>query len=113
MTKAGERATLSVPDHDELGAGTLRKLSRQAGLTLAEERVEGLQQNPEALSRVLDRLYTTETSAEARELAPIPAKGRADRPSGSESRTFLIPGQPGPRPAVDGAQWSLRSPSGE
>lgn len=34
MTKAGERANLSVPRHKELSTGTLRKLIRAAGLTV-------------------------------------------------------------------------------
>jgi predicted RNA binding protein YcfA (HicA-like mRNA interferase family) len=34
MTKAGFSATLSVPDHRELKAGTLRTLIRKAGLTI-------------------------------------------------------------------------------
>jgi hypothetical protein len=33
MTKADERANLSVPQHKELSVGTLRKLIRIAGLT--------------------------------------------------------------------------------
>ncbi len=34
MTKAGERANLTVPQHKELSVGTLRKLIRAAGLTV-------------------------------------------------------------------------------
>ena len=34
MTKAGRPETLSVPDHRELNAGTLRALIRKAGLTI-------------------------------------------------------------------------------
>ena len=33
LTKEGYQWTLSVPQHDELGPGLLRKLLRQAGLT--------------------------------------------------------------------------------
>jgi len=33
LTKEGYQWTLSVPQHDELGPGLLRKLVRQAGLT--------------------------------------------------------------------------------
>ena len=36
MTKSGEMATLSVPDHREVAKGTLRSLIREAGLTVAE-----------------------------------------------------------------------------
>ena len=36
MTKPGEMATLSVPDHREVAKGTLRSLIRDAGLTVAE-----------------------------------------------------------------------------
>jgi predicted RNA binding protein YcfA (HicA-like mRNA interferase family) len=36
MTKASERANLSVPQHKELSLGTLRKLIRAAGLTVDE-----------------------------------------------------------------------------
>jgi predicted RNA binding protein YcfA (HicA-like mRNA interferase family) len=36
MIKAGYQYTLSVPQHDELGPGLLRKLIRQAGLTVQE-----------------------------------------------------------------------------
>ena len=36
MTKEGEIATLSVPDHREVAKGTLRSLIRSAGLTLDE-----------------------------------------------------------------------------
>jgi predicted RNA binding protein YcfA (HicA-like mRNA interferase family) len=34
LTKTGHRANLSVPQHKELSAGTLRKLIRIAGLTV-------------------------------------------------------------------------------
>jgi predicted RNA binding protein YcfA (HicA-like mRNA interferase family) len=34
MTKPGERATLSVPDHKEVAQGTLRSLIRAANLTV-------------------------------------------------------------------------------
>jgi predicted RNA binding protein YcfA (HicA-like mRNA interferase family) len=34
MTKAGERANLSIPQHKELSVGTLRALIRAAGLTV-------------------------------------------------------------------------------
>ncbi len=34
MTKAGEAATLSVPDHREVAKGTLRSLIRPANLTV-------------------------------------------------------------------------------
>jgi len=34
MTKAGERANLSVPQHKELSVGTLRKLIQTSGLTV-------------------------------------------------------------------------------
>ncbi|MEY2550625.1 MAG: hypothetical protein QOG12_769 [Verrucomicrobiota bacterium] len=42
LVKEGSRATLSVPDHAELGRGTLRSLIRAAGLTIEEfmERVD-------------------------------------------------------------------------
>jgi predicted RNA binding protein YcfA (HicA-like mRNA interferase family) len=42
LVKEGSRATLSVPDHTELGRGTLRSLIRAAGLTIEEfmERVD-------------------------------------------------------------------------
>ena len=33
MTKEGYQWTLSIPQHDELGTGLLRKLIRQAGLS--------------------------------------------------------------------------------
>jgi predicted RNA binding protein YcfA (HicA-like mRNA interferase family) len=33
MVKEGYQWTLSIPQHDELGRGLLRKLVRQAGLT--------------------------------------------------------------------------------
>ena len=36
MTKEGEMATLSVPDHKEIAKGTLRSLVRSAGLTVDE-----------------------------------------------------------------------------
>lgn len=36
MTKSGYQWTLSIPQHDELGPGLLRKLIRQAGLTIEE-----------------------------------------------------------------------------
>jgi predicted RNA binding protein YcfA (HicA-like mRNA interferase family) len=36
LTKPGYQWTLSVPQHDELGPGLLRKLIRQAGLTIKE-----------------------------------------------------------------------------
>jgi predicted RNA binding protein YcfA (HicA-like mRNA interferase family) len=36
LTKSGYQWTLSVPQHDELGLGLLRKLIRQAGLTAEE-----------------------------------------------------------------------------
>ena len=36
MTKAGYQWTLSIPKHDELGPGLLRKLINQAGLTVEE-----------------------------------------------------------------------------
>ena len=36
MTKPGEIATLSVPNHSALAKGTLRSLIRSAGLTVAE-----------------------------------------------------------------------------
>jgi len=36
MTKAGYHWTLSIPKHDELGPGLLRKLINQAGLTVEE-----------------------------------------------------------------------------
>jgi predicted RNA binding protein YcfA (HicA-like mRNA interferase family) len=35
-TKSGYQWTLSIPQHDELGPGLLRKLIRQAGLTVEE-----------------------------------------------------------------------------
>lgn len=34
MVKDGERATLSIPDHDEVARGTLRSLIRSAGSTI-------------------------------------------------------------------------------
>ena len=36
LTKPGEIATLSVPDHREVGKGTLRSLIRSAGLTVEQ-----------------------------------------------------------------------------
>jgi len=36
LTKEGKEATLSVPDHRELGRGLLRSLIRDAGLTVKE-----------------------------------------------------------------------------
>lgn len=36
MTKSGYQYTLSIPQHDELGPGLLRKLFRQAGITVDE-----------------------------------------------------------------------------
>jgi predicted RNA binding protein YcfA (HicA-like mRNA interferase family) len=36
MTKEGYQWTLSIPKHDELGPGLLRKLINQAGLTVEE-----------------------------------------------------------------------------
>ena len=36
MTKPGEIASLSVPDHREVAKGTLRSLIRSAGLTVSE-----------------------------------------------------------------------------
>ncbi len=36
MTKAGERANLSIPQHKELSVGTLRALIRAAGLSVDE-----------------------------------------------------------------------------
>ncbi len=36
MTKEGEIATLSIPDHREIAKGTLRSLIRAAGLTVSE-----------------------------------------------------------------------------
>jgi predicted RNA binding protein YcfA (HicA-like mRNA interferase family) len=36
MVKEGEIATLSVPDHKEIGKGTLRSLIRNAGITVDE-----------------------------------------------------------------------------
>jgi len=36
MTKAGEVATLSIPDHKEVARGTLRSLIRAANLTADE-----------------------------------------------------------------------------
>ena len=41
LVKDGQRATLSVPDHKEVGRGTLRSLIRAAGLTV-EEFMDGL-----------------------------------------------------------------------
>jgi predicted RNA binding protein YcfA (HicA-like mRNA interferase family) len=36
LTKPGYQWTLSIPQQDELGPGLLRKLLRQAGLTVKE-----------------------------------------------------------------------------
>jgi len=36
LTKPGYQWTLSIPQHDELGPGLLRKLISQAGLTVEE-----------------------------------------------------------------------------
>jgi len=36
LTKAGYQWTLSIPQHSELGPGLLRKLIRQADLTIEE-----------------------------------------------------------------------------
>ncbi len=36
MVKPGYKYTLSIPQHDELGPGLLRKLIRQAGVTAEE-----------------------------------------------------------------------------
>jgi predicted RNA binding protein YcfA (HicA-like mRNA interferase family) len=36
MTKPGERANLSIPQHKELSVGTLRALIRNAGITVDE-----------------------------------------------------------------------------
>lgn len=36
MVKPGYEYTLSIPQHEELGPGLLRKLIRQAGLTAEE-----------------------------------------------------------------------------
>jgi predicted RNA binding protein YcfA (HicA-like mRNA interferase family) len=36
MTKEGELVTLSIPDHKELAKGTLRRLLRDANLTVDE-----------------------------------------------------------------------------
>ena len=36
LTRPGFQWTLSVPQHNELGPGLLRKLVRQAGLTVEE-----------------------------------------------------------------------------
>jgi len=36
MSKSGERANLSIPQHRELSVGTLRALIRAAGLTVDE-----------------------------------------------------------------------------
>jgi hypothetical protein len=36
MTKAGESANLSIPQHRELDTGTLRGLVRASGLTVDE-----------------------------------------------------------------------------
>jgi predicted RNA binding protein YcfA (HicA-like mRNA interferase family) len=36
MTKPGQRANLSIPQHKELSVGTLRALIRNAGMTVEE-----------------------------------------------------------------------------
>jgi predicted RNA binding protein YcfA (HicA-like mRNA interferase family) len=36
LTKQGSVVSLSIPDHKELAPGTLRKLIRLSGLTVAE-----------------------------------------------------------------------------
>ena len=36
LTKVGQIATLSIPDHKEVAKGTLRSLIRSAGLTVSE-----------------------------------------------------------------------------
>jgi len=36
LTKEGEEATLSIPDHKELGRGLLRALVRDAHLTVSD-----------------------------------------------------------------------------
>jgi predicted RNA binding protein YcfA (HicA-like mRNA interferase family) len=36
LTKPGQMASLSIPDHRELATGTLRKLIRAAGLSVDE-----------------------------------------------------------------------------
>jgi antitoxin HigA-1 len=36
MVKSGYEYTLSIPQHDELGPGFLRKLIRQAGLDVEQ-----------------------------------------------------------------------------
>lgn len=36
MTKQGENATLSIPNHNEVARGTLRSLIRSANLTVNE-----------------------------------------------------------------------------
>jgi predicted RNA binding protein YcfA (HicA-like mRNA interferase family) len=36
MTKAGATAVLSIPNHKEIAIGTLRKLIRASGVTMAE-----------------------------------------------------------------------------
>jgi predicted RNA binding protein YcfA (HicA-like mRNA interferase family) len=36
LVQQGRQATLSVPDHKEVAAGTLRSLIRSAGLTVEE-----------------------------------------------------------------------------
>jgi predicted RNA binding protein YcfA (HicA-like mRNA interferase family) len=36
LTKAGQRATLSIPQHREVKPGTLRAIIRTAGLTVEE-----------------------------------------------------------------------------
>jgi hypothetical protein len=36
MTKEGQRANLSIPQHKELSVGTLRALIRAAGMTVED-----------------------------------------------------------------------------
>jgi predicted RNA binding protein YcfA (HicA-like mRNA interferase family) len=36
MTKSGQRANLSIPQHKELSVGTLRALIRNAGMTVED-----------------------------------------------------------------------------
>jgi hypothetical protein len=36
MSKTGERANLSIPQHKELSVGTIRALIRNAGMTVDE-----------------------------------------------------------------------------
>lgn len=36
MTKTGQRANLSIPQHKELSVGTLRALIRNAGMTVEQ-----------------------------------------------------------------------------